>query len=57
MYFDGYGGEGCEKITKLNKRSGLQRLANAAVIAAGGLAFFALLVATKGGPAEKVKRA
>lgn len=52
-YFDGYGGEGCEKITILNKRTQFQRLNNAVAIAVSGLVVFALLVTVKGSKNKK----
>ena len=55
-YYDGYGGEGCEKITILNKRSQFQRLNNALAIALSGLAVFAMLVTVKGTRSSEQKK-
>ena len=47
MYADGYGGAGCEKVTKLNMRTNAARVANVAGLCAAGLAVFATLILIK----------
>jgi len=47
MYADGYGGAGCEKVTKLNLRTNAARMANVAGLCAAGLAVFATLILIK----------
>ncbi|XP_023348236.1 uncharacterized protein LOC111716955 [Eurytemora carolleeae] len=44
---DGYGGEGCEKVTKLMLRSNNNWIKQSLVLAAGGLAVFAGIVEYK----------
>ncbi|TRY76519.1 hypothetical protein TCAL_10941 [Tigriopus californicus] len=48
QFFDGYGGEACEKITKLNRRSFAQWIGSAVAVVAGGGAVFAMLWYIKG---------
>ena len=55
LYYDGYGGEGCERITKLGLRSPWAWARSALAITVSGLAVFGLLVLAKGdsGPADQ----
>ena len=56
MYFDGYGGEACERITVLNKRTQLGWLRTAALITASGVAVFGALILIKGGKNDKITK-
>jgi hypothetical protein len=42
---DGFGGEACERVTKLNLRTPPQKLLTSLVIVAGGVAIFGALIA------------
>lgn len=48
QFFDGYGGEACEKITKLNRRSFAQWIGSAVAVVAGGGLVFGMLWYLKG---------
>ena len=52
-YFDGYGGQGCEKITKVSGRSFVQSMGNVGLILASGTLVFGMLLYLKGDKSKK----
>jgi len=47
VQLDGYGGEGCEKVTKLNLRTNLAWMKHSLILTAAGLAVFSGIVYLK----------
>lgn len=47
MVADGYGGAGCEKVTKLSRRTAAAKLMNVVVLCAAGISVFGILLYVK----------
>ena len=55
-YYDGFGGQGCERITDLKKRTPFQEWRSAGLITVYGIAVFAAMVYFKGGRVNDEKK-